>query len=311
MRTASQVTGYCVLVLVAVGCGSKRTNETTEVSNAASSAKIVVVTTTTQLTDFVSVVGGDKVQVIGLVKANTDPHDFEATPADLEQIANANVIVKNGVGLEKWFDATIKSAEPIGTVIDVSSGVTLRKGSSEDPDGDPHIWQNPQNVKIMTKNIADALATADPAHATTYANNQAAYATKLDELDSEIAKQIDGLTNKKLVTNHDAFGYYIDRYGLVFIGSVIPSFDTAAELSAVELQSLVAKITAEDVKAIFSESSLPPKTAKAIGTEAGVKVVDGVDALYGDALGASGSEGATYLEMMRHNTNAIVSNLAG
>jgi ABC-type Zn uptake system ZnuABC Zn-binding protein ZnuA len=119
------------------------------------------------------------------------------------------------------------------------------------------------------------------------------------------------LANKKLVTNHDAFGYYIDRYGLQFVGSIIPSFDTSAELSGRDIRDLVAKIKATKVKAVFSETSLPPKTAETIGREAGVKVVEGEDALYGDSLGPAGSDGDTYLKMIRHNTRTIVSNLSG
>ena len=271
---------------------------------------ILVVTTTTQLTDFVTEIGGTDVRVVGLLKANVDPHDFEPSPADLDDLAKAAVIVKNGVGLEKWFDATIKSAEPKGTVVDASTGVKLRAGDAEEPEGDPHIWHNPQNAKIMVRNIADALAIADPAHADAFTKNLADYSAKLDALDAEIALKIDTLTNKKLVTNHDAFGYYVDRYGLEFVGSIIPSFDTSAELSATDIQDLVAKIKAQGVKAVFSESSLPPKTADAIGKEAGVKVVEGEDALYGDTLGPAGSPGGTYLDMMRHNTDTIVSGLS-
>ena len=119
------------------------------------------------------------------------------------------------------------------------------------------------------------------------------------------------MANKKLVTNHDAFGYYIDRYGLQFVGSIIPSFDTSAELSGRDIRDLVAKIKATKVKAVFSETSLPPKTAETIGREAGVKVVEGEGALYGDTLGPAGSDGDTYLKMIRHNTRTIVSNLSG
>ena len=271
---------------------------------------ILVVTTTTQLTDFVSEIGGADVRVVGLLKSNVDPHDFEASPSDLDNLGKAAVIVKNGVGLEKWFDSTIKSAEPKGEIVDASVGVKLRGGDAEEPEGDPHIWHNPRNAKIMVGNIAAALSTADPAHADVFKKNLADYSAKLDALDAEIATKIDGLANKKLVTNHDAFGYYVDRYRLEFVGSIIPSFDTSAELSAIDIQDLVAKIKAEGVKAIFSESSLPPKTADAIGKEAGVKVVEGEDALYGDTLGAPGSPGGTYLEMMRHNTDTIVANLS-
>jgi ABC-type Zn uptake system ZnuABC Zn-binding protein ZnuA len=130
-------------------------------------------------------------------------------------------------------------------------------------------------------------------------------------LDAEVARQIDSLANKKLVTDHDAFGYYIDRYGLQLVGSVIPSFDTSAELSGRDIRDLVARIEATRVKAIFTEASLPPKTAETIAGEAGVKVVGGPDALYGDSLGPPGSDADTYLKMIRHNTAAIVANLGG
>jgi zinc/manganese transport system substrate-binding protein/manganese/iron transport system substrate-binding protein len=161
----------------------------------------------------------------------------------------------------------------------------------------------------MVHTIALALATADPSHRADYEANEAAYDEELDRLDHDIATQIDGLANKKLVTNHDAFGYYVDRYGLDFVGSIIPSFDTQAELSAQDLSGVVRRIKATGVKAVFSESSLPPKTAEAIGREAGVTVVAGDDALYGDSLGPTGSDGDTYLKMERHNTRTIVDHL--
>ena len=142
-----------------------------------------------------------------------------------------------------------------------------------------------------------------------YEANAARYTAELDALDTEIAAKIATLTNKKLVTNHDAFGYYVDRYGLEFVGSIIPSFETSAEVSAPELDDLVDEIKAQGVKAVFAESALPSKVAKTIANEAGVKVVDGEDALYGDGLGPAKSPGGTYLGMMRHNTTTIVDNL--
>jgi len=117
------------------------------------------------------------------------------------------------------------------------------------------------------------------------------------------------LANKQLVTNHDAFGYYVARYGLDFVGSIIPSFDSQAELSAADIAGVVKRIRATGVKAVFSETSLPPKTAEAIGRDAGVTVVAGDDALYGDSLGPPGSDGDTYLKMLRHNTREIVEHL--
>jgi len=161
----------------------------------------------------------------------------------------------------------------------------------------------------MVADIAAAFTKADPAGAATYEQNLASYTAQLDALDAELAATFASLTNKKLVTNHDAFGYLVDRYGLDFVGSIIPSFDTSAELSGADLQDLVAKIKAAGVKAVFSESSLPAKTAKTIADEAGVQVVAGEGALYGDGLGPSGSDGGTYLTMMRHNATTIATNL--
>ncbi len=273
--------------------------------------RLKVVTTTTQITDFARNIGGDAIVVYSVLKPNVDPHDYEPSPADIDAIAKAGVIVKNGVGLERWFDATIKSAEPKGTIVDASVGVTIRagNGSDDEADGDPHIWHNPRNAKIMVADIAAAFTKADPADAAVFAANLARYTVQLDALDAHLESQLATLTNKKLVTNHDAFGYYVDHFGLQFVGSVIPSFDSQAELSPKDINDLVAKIMAQGVKAVFSESSLPPKTAAAIAKEAGVKVVAGDDALYGDTLGPDGSAGDTYLKMEEHNTTEIVDNL--
>jgi ABC-type Zn uptake system ZnuABC Zn-binding protein ZnuA len=163
----------------------------------------------------------------------------------------------------------------------------------------------------MVATIDRAFAVADPADARVFRANLTAYTKQLQALDAEIQRQIDSLANKQLVTNHDAFGSYIDRYGLQFVGSVIPSFDTSAELSGRDIADLVAKIKATKVKAVFSETSLPPRAAETIAREAGVKVVEGADAPYGDSLGPAGSDGDTYLKMIRHNTATIVSNLSG
>jgi ABC-type Zn uptake system ZnuABC Zn-binding protein ZnuA len=265
--------------------------------------RLPVVTTTTQLTDFARIVGGDHVDVYGILGPNVDAHDFEPSPADIAKLSSAKVIVKNGVALEAWFDPTIKNAESKATIVEAATGVTLTR------EDDPHIWQDPRNARVMVANIAAALIAADPAHQADYEANETAYAAELDRLDAEIATEIGGLTNKKIVTNHDAFGYYIDRYGLQFVGSIIPGFDSQAELSAQDISSVVSLVKATGVKAVFSETSLPPKTAEAIGRDAGVVVVAGEDALYGDSLGPPGSAGDTYLKMLRHNTRKIVDHL--
>jgi manganese/iron transport system substrate-binding protein len=267
-----------------------------------------VVATTTQVADLAANVGGDRVQVTSLLKPGIDAHDYEPSPADIDAIARADLVVQNGVGLEEWLGDTIESSGFAGPVVDASQGVRLRQ---VDGGADPHIWQDPGNAQRMAANIERGLAAAEPADATAFAANLAAYAKQLQALDAEVERQVDGLANKKVVTNHDAFGYYLDRYGLELVGSVIPSFDTSAELSGRDIRDLVAKIRATGVKAIFSETSLPPRAAETIGREAGVKVVVGSDALYGDALGPPGSDGDTYLKMIRHNTATIVENLSG
>lgn len=281
-------------------------------STGASGGKTLdVVATTTQVQDFSRVIGGDRIRLTGILKPNVDAHDFEPSPADLDAIARADVLIINGVGLEKWLDDTVKSAGFHGTTVDTSKGVQIIKRDQQgEPAGDPHIWQNPLNAKVMVANIEHGLAAADAADAAYFKANLDAYTARLDTLDADIARQLDTLANKKLVTNHDAFSYYVARYHLDFVGSIIPSFDTSAELSAKDVTDLVAKIKATGVKAIFSETSLPPKTAETIAREARVKVVEGEGALYGDALGPAGSDGATYLKMMEHNTKTIVSNLA-
>jgi ABC-type Zn uptake system ZnuABC Zn-binding protein ZnuA len=269
-----------------------------------------VVATTTQLTDFIRIVGGNHVDVYGILKPNVDAHDFEPSPGDIAKLAQARVIVKNGVSLEGWFDPTIKNAATLATIVEAATGVTIRHGAGEHKaEGDPHIWQDPRNAKVMVHNVALALAAADPAHRADYAANEAAYTAELDRLDAEIAGRIGALANKKLVTNHDAFGYYIDRYGLEFVGAIIPSFDSQAELSAQDISHIVGLIKETGVKTVFSETSLPPKTAEAIGRDAGVTVVAGEDALYGDSLGPPGSDGDTYVKMLRHNTREIVDHL--
>jgi ABC-type Zn uptake system ZnuABC Zn-binding protein ZnuA len=305
-RSAPASLVFLALWVFGAGCGGDSQAE----EQGAVAGRLPVVATTTQLTDFVHVVGGNHVDVYGILKPNVDAHDFEASPADIAKLARAKVIVKNGVGLEEWFDATVRNADSEATIVEATKGVVLRHGEGDHKgEGDPHVWHDPRNAKVMVHNVAVALIAADPTHRADYEANEASYVAELDRLDAEIATEIGELTNKKIVTNHDAFGYYIDRYGLDFVGSIIPSFDSQAELSAQDVSNVVSLIKSTGVRAVFSESSLPPKTAEAIGRDAGVKVVAGEDALYGDSLGPAGSNGDTYLKMLRHNTRQIVDHL--
>ena len=303
LRSSLLCAGF-VAVLFTASCGDST-------GSSSADAPLQVVTTTTVLTDFAKVIGGDRVGVYGVLKANVDAHDYEPSAKDIDSLRSAKLIVKNGVHLEAWFDDVAAASGTKATIVDASSGITIRSADdqSESPEGDPHIWHDPRNAKQMVATMLAAFVAADPAGASVYEANAARYAAELEKLDVETAAKIDALVNKKLVTNHDAFGYYVDRYGLEFVGSIIPSFETSAEVSAAELDELVDKIKSQGVKAVFAESSLPAKVAKTIAKEAGVKVVDGEGALYGDGLGTAKSPGGTYLGMMRHNTSAIVDNL--
>lgn len=332
-RTYIAAATAAALVILS-GCGSGGDDATASGSSASIGTKLAVVATTPEVADFVRVIGGSEVAVTQIIKANVDPHDYEPTPADIKAIGEAKLVAKNGVGLEEWLDQTIESAGFKGTVVDTSQGVTLREGGHVDEvvhakeeghaeveaegehsgeEHDPHIWHDPRNAKIMVATIEKALSAADAAHAAAYARNLADYVVKLDRLDAdnEAAFAKIPAEQRKLVTNHDAFGYYVDRYKLQFVGSVIPSLDTSAELSAKQLTDLVTKIKATGIKAIFTESSLPPKSAEAIARQAGVKVIGGEDALFGDSLGPESSPQGTYLGAAEHNTRVIVSGLGG
>jgi ABC-type Zn uptake system ZnuABC Zn-binding protein ZnuA len=267
-----------------------------------------VVATTTQVADLAANVGGDRVRVRSLLKPGIDPHDYEPSPADIDAIAHADLVLENGVGLEAWLADTIDSSGFDGPVVDTSQGIRLRMVGGAP---DPHIWQDPGNAERMAANIERGLAAAEPAAAPAFKANLAAYTRQLEALDAEVQRQVDSLANRKVVTDHDAFGYYLDRYRLELVGTVIPSFDSSAELSGRDIRDLVAKVRATRVRAIFSETTLPARAAETIGREAGVEVVTGDDALYGDSLGPAGSDGDTYLKMLRHNTRTIVGNLSG
>ncbi|MDR5699353.1 metal ABC transporter substrate-binding protein [Agromyces aerolatus] len=174
--------------------------------------------------------------------------------------------------------------------------------------GNPHIWTDPALAATMVHTIAHGLAEVDGLDAAEIETNEAAYEAQLDALDAWITENIEAVPAEQrlLVTNHDAFTYFLDAYGITFVGSVIPSFDDNAEPSAAEIDELVARIAETGVKAVFSEGSISPKAAETIAREAGVTVYSGDDALYGDSLGVEGTEGDTYLGSQIHNVRLIL-----
>jgi ABC-type Zn uptake system ZnuABC Zn-binding protein ZnuA len=274
-------------------------------------ATLNVVATTTQVEDFVSQVGGNRIILLPVLAPDDDPHSYQPTANDARNFAAADVVFANGVGLETWLDPllnNVRAGTPVLRLGD-DSGVQLVQGSGEEQSqADPHVWQDPTNTQKMVALIRDTLVAADPDGAPTYLANAAAYSEQLGQLDKWIGQQIESIPpeQRKLVTNHDAFMYYVNRYGLTFVGSVIPSLSTEAEASAGETQQLVESIAAQHVKAIYTESSVNPRLEQQIAQVAGVKVYS---SLYGDALGQPNTPGGTYIGSMRFNTQQIVDGL--
>jgi zinc/manganese transport system substrate-binding protein len=266
-----------------------------------------VVATFSILGDFVRVIAGDAVTLKTLVGPDGDAHDFEPAPSDSAALADADVIIENGLAFEGWLDGLYAASGSKATRLVASAGTTTRElVTNGQTEIDPHIWQNPLNAIQMVTNIELGLSKADAARAEVYQKNAAAYIKRLQSLDTEIGAEVDKLNkdNRKLVTSHDALGYFADRYGFVIIGSVLQSLSTeAGEPSAQDLAALTDSIRESGTKAIFLEGMSNPDLVTRVAAEAGVAIGA---SLYTDALGAPGSAGQTYLEAMRHNAQAIV-----
>jgi ABC-type Zn uptake system ZnuABC Zn-binding protein ZnuA len=319
VRRAPVIVIMTLALLFGAGCETQTHKGATypAVSGAATVApgqRVTLVATTTQIADFARQVGGDRVTVIDLIKPGVDPHEFEPTPQDAAQVGRANLIAINGVGLEEFLGKLLEQAGGGKPVAVLSEGVTIRKPTKVESDdhghseGDPHIWFDPRNAKIMVDNLTKALATIDPANATTYRANADAYKKRLDALDAQIQQEINTIPRerRKLVTTHDSFSYYTARYGLQYLGSVIPSLDTAAAPSAQQTAELVRRIQREKVPAIFAEQAVGSKLEQQIAADAGVKIVA---TLCADSLTTASGPCPTYLDQMTHDTQAIVNAL--
>lgn len=297
MKVGAAVVGWVLLM----ACGAPAAQAP------ATSTRLKAVATFSIIADLVQNVAGDKIDLTTFVGADADVHDFEPAPSDVAKLAGAHIVFENGFGLESWLGNLYESSGSQAQRVVLANAVTLIDGAGNDRD--PHIWQNPRNAMVMVKSIRDALVKADPNNAQTYQQNAAAYLTKLAALDVEIATTVDTLpkAKRKLVTSHDALGYFAQRYGFEIVGSVIASLNTeAGEPSAQDLVVLVNDIREQGVKAIFLESQSSPKLVERVASEAGVVI--GPE-LYTDALGPAGSAGATYINAMRHNARAIVAAL--
>ncbi|MDQ5822825.1 MAG: metal ABC transporter substrate-binding protein [Chloroflexota bacterium] len=315
-RLAKLLRTLAVLSLIVLAaCDTGTPGSSTPPANTAPASGLNVIATTTQIRSMTEAVLGEHGSVRSILTPGADAHEFEPKPGDVQAISESDLVLKNGLGVDDWIDKLIENAGGERPLVTVTEGVLLREGGEEEGEAggehgafDPHVWLNVSNAITMTANIRDALIGADPANEAAYKANADTYTATLRDLDQYIKGQIATIPaeDRKMVTNHDAFGYYIEAYGLTFVGSLIPSMSTGAQPSAQDVAELIRKIKSEKVKAIFLESSINPSLAQQIGGDAGVKVVD---TLYGDSLGAEGSPGATYEGMMRYNTDTIVAAL--
>jgi zinc/manganese transport system substrate-binding protein len=265
--------------------------------------QVTVVATTTQMQDLVRNVGGRDVHMVGILEPNVDPHDFEPTPSTAIALSGAQLVVESGAGLDRWTAGLVSNSVPGTPIWVASAGLPLRGD-------DPHWWFDPTLFERAATNLGDRLGRLDPAHASAYRARARVYASHIRAMDAANRRLIATVPPAKrlLVTNHDAFGYFAAHYGIRVVGSVIPSLSTEAQASASDVATLITRIRAQHVQAIFTESSLSPKLEQQIAAEAGVRVYAN---LYGDTLGPAGSPGATYLAMERWDMEAMVAGFLG
>ncbi len=318
MQRQSSILVLALLALTGCTAGTRETP--------AQAGKPKVVATFSVVGDLVRNVAGDHVELITLVGSDGDAHTFEPAPQDAAALAKAAVIVENGVGFEGWLDKLYASSQSKAKRVVASKGLKLRDADDEHEheakkdgdkqkhkhdhdDQDPHVWHDVQNAIHMTGVIETELAKADPANAAKYRANAAAYAKQLQELDQWVLDQVATVpeARRKLVTSHDTFGYFAQRYGFKVVGTALGSFSTeTADPSAADFAKLCATIKAAKVPVVFAENIQSAKVVHRLAQEAGVKLAP---PLFTDALGKEGSEGDTYLKMMRHNVAVIVNNL--
>jgi ABC-type Zn uptake system ZnuABC Zn-binding protein ZnuA len=273
-----------------------------------------VVATTTQIADFARAVGGDAVTVHQILKPNTDPHEYEPRPADIQAAHDANVVFENGDGLDSWMSKVVDQAGGSPTVVNLGDATrTQVPGESTGPEAsptDPHWWHDPRNAEAAVERVRSALDAELPAAKDGFDRRAAAYVGRIEAVDARIEKCFASVppTQRKLVTSHDAFGYFAKRYGLTVVGAIIPSQSTEAQPSAGDIARLVKQVKREHVRAIFLESSVNGKLARAVAAQTGA--VAGLT-LYGDTLGPAGSRGATYLGMELANADAMMRGFTG
>lgn len=271
---------------------------------------ITVVATLGLEADWVRQVGGDRVVATAILPANADPHEYDPKPADVSDLDDADLIMTFGLGIDIWAADIIAASGSNAPVVTVTEGLDVlpSSDSGSDLDVDPHVWFDPTRTAEMVDHVELALSNADPAGEADYRKRADTYKVRLDQLDTAIRQRIATIPpeRRKLVTNHDALGYYADRYGLSIVGTVIPSLDTHGEASAADIAKLIDLIETEQVPAVFAENTVPPDLAETVAAQTGASFVSG---LYTDSLGQAGSGADTYLGLMETDTEIIVAAL--
>jgi len=275
-------------------------------------APLKVVASFSILSDMIKNVGGDRVDVVTLVGPGGDTHVYQPTPADAKSVACANLIFVSGLGFEGWMERLVKTSGGAGRLVTASEGVTpLTEPAGEHdtrPVTDPHAWQDLQNGKLYVANIADALAQADPAGAQIYAANARAYTRKIEAMDAWVKAEFAAIpkAERKIITSHDAFGYFGRAYGVTILSPV--GYSTDSEASALRVGSLIHQIKNENVKALFVENMSDPRLIERLSKETGVKMGG---ALYSDALSPPNGPAATYLDMFKNNATLMATAMRG
>ena len=270
--------------------------------------KVPVVASFSILGDIVQEIGGERVSVSTLVGANADAHVFQPAPQDAKRVAEAKLVVTNGLGFEGWIDRLIKASGRKPMVVVASKGINPIVSKDDHGHGglDPHAWQDVGNAKRYATTIAAALAKIDPEGANDYAQREAAYQSKLDALDAEIKASIAAIPveRRKLITSHDAFGYFAKAYGMTMIAP--QGVSTETEASAKDVAKIIRQIKAEKIPAMFLENVTDPRLIEQISRETDIKIGG---KLYSDALSAPDGLAGSYIAMMENNIREISASL--
>ena len=267
-------------------------------------APLKVVASFSILGDFVKNVGGDRVEVTTLVGPDGDVHVYTPTPADARKIADAKLLVINGFGLEGWLPRLLQAAGGKASIVTATDGIApLRLGS----DADPHAWQSVVNAEKYVADIRDALVAAAPADADVFRQNAQTYLAKLEALDGEVRQAVGQIpeSRRKVISTHDAFGYFAARYGIQFIAPV--GVSTEAEPSARDIADIIAQVKAAQIPAVFLERIGDPRLMRRISAETGARIGG---TLYSDSLSDEKGDAPTYIDMVRHNIRTLTSALA-